>query len=109
MVQTLLHAIFETGGKQYRVAEGDVLFIEKLPVEAGEEIKFDKVLAVVDGETCNFGAPTVSGASVTAKVVKTGKAKKIHIFKFKPKKNYRKRQGHRQPYTQVQISAITVA
>ena len=105
----MLHAIFETGGKQYRVAEGDVLYIEKMPVEAGAEIKFEKVLAVVGDGTCNIGAPTVSGASVTATVVKTGKAKKIHIFKFKPKKNYRRRQGHRQPYTQIQISAITVA
>jgi large subunit ribosomal protein L21 len=107
-VQNLLHAIFETGGKQYRAAEGDILYIEKLPVQAGDEVTFDKVLAIVDGDSYQFGTPVISGASVSASVVKTGKAKKIHIFKFKAKKNYRKRQGHRQPYTQVQIQAISV-
>jgi large subunit ribosomal protein L21 len=83
----LQYAIIETGGKQYRVKSGDVVFIEKLPVEAEDEVTFDKV---------------------TAKVIKNGKAKKIHVFKYKAKKNYRRRQGHRQPYTQVQIDAITV-
>ena len=101
-----MHAIIETGGKQYKVAEGDVLFIEKLEAEAGQTITFDKVLAVLDGDKATFGAPTVEGASVSATVVKNGKGKKVIIFKYKPKKGYRKRQGHRQPYTKVQIGAI---
>lgn len=101
------HAIIVTGGKQYRVAEGDLLFIEKLPNEAGDSVVFDQVLAVLDDEKeAVIGAPTVAGATVSAKVVKNGKAKKIIVFKYKAKKNYRRRQGHRQPYTQVQIDAI---
>ena len=104
----MLHAIIETGGKQYRVGEGDIVFIEKLNVEAGGEVTFDKVLAVVGDETTTFGTPVVEGAKVTAKVVKNGKGKKIHIFKYKPKKGYRRRQGHRQPYTQVQIESIAL-
>ena len=100
-----LHAIIETGGKQYKVAEGDVLFIEKLPQQAGDEIKFDKVLAVL-GDEPKFGAPVVEGASVDASVVKNGKGKKVVIFKYKPKKGYRLRQGHRQPYTKVEIKKI---
>lgn len=107
--ETLQHAIIVTGGKQYRVAEGDLLFIEKLPVEAGETVTFDQVLAVVSDEADPIiGTPVVAGATVTAKVVKNGKGKKIRVFKYKAKKNYRRRQGHRQPYTQVQIDAITV-
>jgi len=102
------HAIIETGGKQYRVAEGDVLFIEKLNVEAGEAVTFDKVLAVIDDEGHKFGTPTVEGASVSASVVKNGKSKKIRVYKMKPKKGYQRTQGHRQPYTKVQISTITV-
>ena len=105
----MLHAIIVTGGKQYKVAEGDVVFVEKLGAEAGEEVVFDNVLAVVGDGVANFGAPTVAGAKVTAKVVKNGKGKKIHIFKYKPKKGYRRRQGHRQPYTQVQIESIVTA
>lgn len=101
-------AIIVTGGKQYKVAEGDTLFIEKLPVEAGDTVKFDQVLAVLDGEKATFGTPVVEGASVEASVVKNGKGKKIRIFKYKPKKGYRKRQGHRQPYTKVTIGKITV-
>ena len=101
-----MQAIIVTGGKQYKVSEGDVLFIEKLEAEAGETITFDQVLAIVDGETATFGAPVVEGASVEATVVKNGKGKKIRIFKYTPKKGYRKRQGHRQPYTKVQIGAI---
>ena len=101
-----MNAIIVTGGKQYKVAEGDVLFIEKLEAEAGETITFDQVLAVLNGETATFGAPVVEGASVTATVVKNGKGKKVRIFKYNPKKGYHKRQGHRQPYTKVQISAI---
>jgi len=104
-----MHAIIETGGKQYRVSEGDVLFIEKLAdVDAGKEVKFDRVLAVFNGENTQFGAPLLEGAVVTAEVVKNGKAKKIIVYKMKPKKNYRRKQGHRQPYTQVKIAKITV-
>lgn len=103
-----MHAIIETGGKQYRVTEGDTIFIEKLPVEAGETVTFDKVLAVTDGDKLTVGTPTVAGASVTAAVEKNGKAKKIVVYKMKPKKNYRRKQGHRQPYTKVKIDKITV-
>ena len=101
-----MHAIIETGGKQYKVTEGDTLFIEKLEAEAGQAITFDKVLAILDGDKATFGAPVVEGASVTATVVKNGKGKKVMIFKYNPKKGYRRRQGHRQPYTKVQIGAI---
>ena len=101
-----MHAIIETGGKQYKVAEGDVLFIEKLPQEAGDAIKFDKVLAILGDDKATFGAPVVEGASVDASVVKNGKGKKVVIFKYKPKKGYRQRQGHRQPYTKVEIKKI---
>ena len=103
-----MHAVIETGGKQYRVCEGDTLFIEKLDAEAGKAVTFDRVLAVINGEATTFGAPTVDGASVTAEVVKNGKAKKIIVFKMKRRKNYRRKQGHRQPYTQVKINKITV-
>ena len=105
-VESYMHAIIETGGKQYKVAEGDVIFVEKIEAEAGAAITFDKVLAVIDGEKATFGTPVVEGASVAATVVKNGKGKKIMIFKYTPKKGYRKRQGHRQPYTKVQIGAI---
>ena len=101
-----MHAIIETGGKQYKVTEGDTLFIEKLEAEAGQAITFDKVLPILDGDKATFGAPVVEGASVAATVVKNGKGKKVRIFKYNPKKGYRKRQGHRQPYTKVQIGAI---
>lgn len=103
-----MHAIIETGGKQYRVAEGDILFIEKLGAEAASNVTFDKVLAVIDGDNMNFGTPTIKGAKVTAEVLKHGKQKKIIVYKMKPKKNYRRKQGHRQPYTQVKINNITV-
>ena len=103
-----MHAIIETGGKQYKVAEGDTLFIEKLPNEAGDKVTFDKVLAILDGDKATFGAPVVEGAKVDAEVVKNGKGKKIRIFKYNPKKGYRKRQGHRQPYTKVEIAKISV-
>ena len=99
-------AIIVTGGKQYRVAEGDVLFIEKLDAEAGDSVTFDQVLAVVDGDAARFGAPVLDGASVTAKVEKNGRSRKIRVYKMKPKKGYRRTQGHRQPYTKVQIEAI---
>ena len=100
------HAIIVTGGKQYRVAEGDGIFVEKLDVAAGESVKFDQVLAVIDGENATFGAPAIEGASVTANVVKNGKSAKVRVYKMKPKKGYRRTQGHRQPYTKVQIEAI---
>ena len=99
-------AVILTGGKQYTVAEGDVIFIEKLDNEAGEAVKFDKVLAVVDGENTVFGKPYVNGASVSANVVKNGKSKKVIVYKMKPKKGYHRTQGHRQPYTKVQIESI---
>ena len=102
-----MYAIIETGGKQYQVKEGDEIFIEKLDVNADDTVTFDKVVAV-GGDSLTVGAPYVDGAAVEAKVIKNGKAKKIRVFKYKAKKNYRRRQGHRQPYTQVQIDAITV-
>lgn len=101
------HAIIETGGKQYRVAEGDVLFIEKLNVEGGDAIKFDRVLAVIDDNGSKFGSPVIEGASVSASVVKNGKFKKVRVYKMKRRKGYHKTIGHRQPYTQVQIGTIT--
>ena len=100
------HAVIETGGKQYRVAEGDVIFVEKLDVSDGEAITFDKVLAVLGEGENKFGAPVVEGATVSATVVKSGKSKKVRVYKMKPKKNYRRTQGHRQPYTKVQIGTI---
>ena len=98
-------AVIETGGKQYKVNEGDVIFIEKLEVEAGEKVTF-KVLALSNGEKFQVGAPYVEGASVEANVVKNGKGKKIQILKYKSKKNEKKKIGHRQPYTKVQIAKI---
>ena len=100
------NAVIVTGGKQYRVAEGDVIFVEKLEGAAGDSFAFDKVLAVVDGENVVFGKPCVEGATVSANLVKTGKAKKIRVYKMKPKKGYRRTQGHRQPYSKVQIESI---
>ena len=102
-----MHAIIVTGGKQYKVSEGDTLFIEKLPAEAGDQVVFDQVLAVLGEGSATIGTPTVAGATVEASVVKTGKGKKIRIFKYNPKKGYRKRQGHRQPYTKVEIKKIS--
>jgi large subunit ribosomal protein L21 len=102
-----MKAVIVTGGKQYTVAEGDVLYIEKLEAEAEATVKFD-VLAVLDGENSKIGAPVVEGAAVEAKVVKTGKAKKITVFKYKAKKGEKKKQGHRQPYTKVEITKIAL-
>jgi len=107
-LKTEMNAIIVTGGKQYKVSEGDTLFIEKLPVEAGETVTFDKVLAVIDGDNITVGTPVVEGAKVEASVVKNGKGKKVRIFKYNPKKGYRKRQGHRQPYTKVTIGKIAL-
>ena len=100
------HAVIVTGGKQYRVAEGDVIYVEKLNVEDGAAVTFDQVLAVIDEAGSKFGTPVLEGATVTASVVKNGKGKKIRVYKMKPKKNYRRTQGHRQPYTKLSISAI---
>jgi len=101
-----MYAIIETGGKQYKVQEGDVLFIEKLVAEEGSVVNFDKVLAVSKEGSVNFGSPVVSGANVSAKILNHGKEKKVIVFKYKPKKGYRKKNGHRQPYTKVQIEKI---
>ena len=103
-----MKAIIVTGGKQYTVAEGDVLYIEKLNAEAEETVKFEQVLAVLDGENTKIGAPVVEGAAVEAKVVKNGKGKKIHVLKYKAKKNEKKKIGHRQPYTKVEITKIAL-
>lgn len=100
-----MYAIIETGGKQYKVEQGDVVFVEKLGVEEGETVTFDKVL-VVGGDNVKVGTPYVDGASVEASVVKNGKDKKIIVYKYKSKKGYHKKQGHRQPYTKVEIKAI---
>lgn len=101
-----MYAIVITGGKQYKVSEGDVLFIEKLDAEAGADVTFDQVLLVSKEDGVVVGSPVVAGATVAAKVLKNGKAKKILVYKYKSKKNYRRKQGHRQPYTQVQIEKI---
>ena len=103
-----MKAIIVTGGKQYTVAEGDILFVEKLGVEAEEVVKFDQVLAVLDGENSKIGAPVVEGAVVEAKVVKNGKGKKLHILRYKAKKGEKKKIGHRQPYTKVEITKIAL-
>ena len=100
-----MYAIIATGGKQYKVSEGDVIRIEKLDVEAGETVTFDQVLAVSDGEL-KVGCPTVEGASVSATVEGQGKAKKVIVYKYKRKTGYHKKNGHRQLYTQVKIDKI---
>ncbi|MBQ6975496.1 MAG: 50S ribosomal protein L21 [Selenomonadaceae bacterium] len=101
-----MYAIIKTGGKQYKVSEGDEIIIEKLGVEEGETVTFEEVFAVVDGEDVKIGQPKVDGAKVTATVVKNGKGPKIRIFKYKHKTNYRRRMGHRQPFTKVKIEKI---
>jgi large subunit ribosomal protein L21 len=100
-----VYAVVKTGGKQYKVAEGDVLVVEKLEAEVGAEVSLD-VLMLVDGENVMIGKPFVADANVTAKVVEHGKGEKIIVFKYKPKKNYRKKQGHRQPYTKLEILSV---
>jgi large subunit ribosomal protein L21 len=101
-----MYAIIQTGGKQYRVSEGDVIVIEKLEAQAGDTVAFDEVLTVVADSSVKIGQPVVAGAKVTGTVVEHGKGKKIRIFKYKSKSNYRKRQGHRQPFTKVTIEKI---
>ena len=103
-----MKAIIVTGGKQYTVSEGDVLYIEKLNAEEEATVKFDEVLAILDGENSKIGAPVVDGAVVEAKVVKNGKGKKIDIIKYKAKKGEKKHIGHRQPYTKVEITKIAL-
>ena len=103
-----MKAVIVTGGKQYTVSAGDVLYIEKLNAEADTTVKFDEVLAVLDGENSKIGAPVVEGAAVEAKVVKNGKGKKITVFKYKAKKNEKSKMGHRQPYTKVEITKIAL-
>jgi large subunit ribosomal protein L21 len=100
-----VYAIIETGGKQVKVEEGQVIYVEKLAAEAGESVTFDKVL-VVGGDEAKIGAPFVEGATVTAKVEKQGRQKKVTVIKFKAKKNYSRKQGHRQPYTKLTIEKI---
>lgn len=104
-----MYAIIESCGKQYKVAEGDVVFFEKLDTEEGKKVSFDKVILVANGEKVEIGNPYVKGAKVEGKVVAHGKGKKIVVFKYKAKKNYRRKQGHRQPYTKVEITAVKTA
>ncbi|QEK12035.1 50S ribosomal protein L21 [Crassaminicella thermophila] len=101
-----MYAIIETGGKQYRVQEGDTLFVEKIEANEGETVEFDKVLALSKEGKLSVGAPVVDGAKVSATVLENGKAPKIIVFKYKAKKDYRKKQGHRQPYTKIKIEKI---
>ncbi len=101
-----MYAVIETGGKQYQVKEGDEIFIEKLDVNADDTVTFDKVMAVGGDNGIKVGAPYVDGATVSAKVIKNGKAKKITVFTYKPKKGEKRKMGHRQPYTKVVIEAI---
>ncbi|MCL2421737.1 MAG: 50S ribosomal protein L21 [Defluviitaleaceae bacterium] len=103
-----MYAIIETGGKQYKVKEGDIITVEKLGVDAGTAYTFDNVLSVVDGENASFGVPYVSGASVSASVIGDGKGKKLVVYKFKSKKNYHRKKGHRQPFTRLKVDSITV-
>ncbi|NLL81485.1 MAG: 50S ribosomal protein L21 [Tissierellia bacterium] len=101
-----MYAVIETGGKQYRVQEGDIVFVEKLDVAEGETVNFDKVLLLSNEGNLNAGKPYVEGASVEGTVLEQGKAKKIIVFKYKSKKNYRKKKGHRQPFTKIKIDKI---
>ncbi len=102
-----MKAIIVTGGKQFTVSEGDIIYIEKLPDEEGAGVTFDTVLAIIDGDSITTGTPAVSGAKVAGKLLKTGRAKKVIVYKMHPKKGYRRKQGHRQSYSKVQIETIT--
>jgi len=104
-----MYAILKTGGKQYKVTEGDVIYIEKLDIEENKKVIFDEVLAYSDGKKLKTGKPYLKDVKVEGKVLSTGKGKKIIVFKFKAKKGYKRTQGHRQPYTKVEINKITVA
>ena len=104
-----MYAIIESCGKQYKVAEGDVVFFEKLNAEEGKKVTFDNVILVSDNGKVQVGNPYVKGVKVEGKVVSHGKGKKIIVFKMKAKKNYRRKQGHRQPYTKVEITSIKTA
>lgn len=101
-----MYAVLETGGKQYRVQEGDILFVEKLDIEEGSSVDFDKVLLLSNDNGLSVGKPFVEGAKVQASVLEQGKGKKIVVFKYKAKKNYKRKQGHRQPFTKVKIEKI---
>lgn len=101
-----MYAVIETGGKQYRVQEGDTIFVEKIEANEGDTVEFDKVLLVSNEGKVTVGNPVVENAKVEANVVEQGKGKKIIVFKYKAKKNYKKKQGHRQPYTKVKIEKI---
>ncbi|SDT30128.1 LSU ribosomal protein L21P [Paenibacillaceae bacterium GAS479] len=101
-----MFAIIETGGKQYKVQQGDVLYIEKLNAGEGESVTFDRVLAVSKDGGLVTGSPMVAGATVSGKIEKHGRGQKIVVYKYKPKKNYKRKQGHRQPYTKVTIESI---
>lgn len=101
-----MYAVIKTGGKQYRVNEGDILMVEKLNAEEGSSVEFDEVLALSSDDGLKIGTPFVEGAKVEAKVLAQGKSPKITVFKFKAKKNYRRKQGHRQPYTKLEIVKI---
>ena len=103
-----MYAIIETGGKKYKVAEGDVIKVEKLAVEAGQEYAFDKVLVVAKDNDVTVGAPYVAGAKVSASVIGDGKEKKVVVYKYKPKKGFHKKKGHRQPFTKLQIQSISL-
>jgi len=103
-----MYAIIATGGKQYKAAEGEVLTVEKLDAGEGDTVRFEQVLAVINGDATVVGQPLVPGAVVTAKVVEHGKGPKIRVFKYKAKSNYRRRQGHRQPYTKVVVEKIEI-
>ena len=101
-----MYAVIETGGKQYRVSEGDVITVEKLNVEDGANVELDKVLILGEGSDIKVGTPYIEGAKIMGRVVENGKAKKVVIFKYKSKKDYRKKQGHRQPYTMIEILSL---
>ena len=104
-----MYAIVETGGKQYKVSQGDTIVVEKLDGEVGSDIVLDKVLLVQNEGKVQVGSPYIDGAKVVAKVVEHGRGKKIIVFKYKPKKNYHKKQGHRQPYTKLTVESIQLA
>ena len=102
-----MYAVIKTGGKQYRVTEGETLRVEKLAVEEGGDVEFDQVLMVADGDDIKIGAPLVDGGKVTATVIANARAKKVKIIKFRRRKHYRKQMGHRQSYTEIKITGIS--